>query len=75
MHALRKIQSPDSIPTLVKLIDDPDKFVEYLAVMTLCEMNSPGGKGKGCPSTDTFNKSPEQYKTQWKSWWDKQNKK
>jgi len=73
IDALRKIQSPESIPTLVRLMDDPDPFIQYLGMMTLCEMNSPGGRG--CPSTILFRRTPEKYKAQWKDWWAKRQAK
>lgn len=75
IDALRRLQDPESIPTLVKLMDDPNWHIQYQGMMTLCEMNSPGGKGSGCPSTILFRKAPEQYKTQWKEWWRKQQAK
>lgn len=68
-QALRHMKDPTAIPTMVRLMDDPDPFFQYLGMMTLCEMNSPGGKGSGCPSRMLFDKSPEKYKTQWKDWW------
>lgn len=66
-EALRHMKDPAAIPTMVRLMDDSDPFFQYLGMMTLCEMNSPGRRG--CPSRMLFDKSPEIYKTQWKDWW------
>lgn len=73
MDALRRAQSPEAIPTFVRLLDDYDHHIRYSAMMSLCEMNSPGGRG--CPSTILYDKDPEKYKIQWKSWWEQKKKK
>lgn len=69
VEALRRLQNPAAIPTMVRLMDDSDSFIQYLGMMTLCEMNNSGGRGY--PSTILFQKSPKKYKAQWKDWWKK----
>ena len=67
INALRQIKSEDAVPTFVALLDDPDFKVQYMAVISLCEINNP--KKTGCPSSVLFGQNPQKYITEWKKWW------
>jgi len=67
INALRQIKSSDAIPTFVSLLDDPNPNFQYVAVISLCEMNNP--KKTGCPSSIRFDQDRQKYITEWKNWW------
>jgi HEAT repeat protein len=68
MQALRKIKSPKSAPALVRRLDDSDRTVQYIAVISLAEIL---GKYEGdyAPAMPTFEKNPGKYTDLWKQWW------
>lgn len=70
MLALRKIHSPESIPTLIGHLDDPDANIQHLAVITLNEIV---GYDVG-PSVPEFKRNPQMYINRWKQWWDQEGK-
>lgn len=38
MSAIRAIRSPAGVPELMRRLDDPDKNIQFLAYITLCEI-------------------------------------
>lgn len=68
MDALRSIKSRQSVPTLVKRLDDPNSAVQYLAVIALSEILGKSDEDHG-PTMNLFDKKPQYYITLWKQWW------
>jgi hypothetical protein len=67
MQALRAMKNPPAGATLAARLDDSDKYVRYLAVISLAETFSK--YGGYAPSMYLFNRNPEFYVGLWKSWW------
>jgi hypothetical protein len=68
VEALRGIKSPKSARALFRRLDDPDRTIQYLAVISLAEIL---GKYEGdyAPTMPAFEKDPRKYITLWKQWW------
>ena len=67
MDAIRHIASAKSAPMLIQRLDDPNRTVQYSAVITLAELFRKGGEYG--PSAELFDKDPQQYIRRWKEWW------
>ena len=72
MYALRHIASAKSAPVLIQRLDDPDRHVQYLAVITLAEIFDKSGDYG--PNNEFFDKDPQQYIRRWKDWWNTEGK-
>jgi hypothetical protein len=74
MDAMRTMKFPESAPTLVKRLDDPDGTVQYLAVISLAEIF---GKFDGdyAPSKYLFDEKHLYYVGLWKKWWEEEGSK
>lgn len=66
VHELRQMKAPESVPTLAKLLDDPDFRIQYAGVITLCEIARPNRKG--CPSGVRYEREQEKIRAEWKAW-------
>jgi hypothetical protein len=73
MDAIRRIASGKSAPTLMRRLDDPNRNVRYLAVITLAELF--GKSGDYGPSAELFDKKPAYYGALWKKWWEEEGSK
>ena len=74
MDALRRMGDPESAPTLVARLDDPDQSVSYVALITLAEIFRKFD-GDYAPSMYLFAKKPDYYTQLWKQWWAERNHK
>jgi hypothetical protein len=70
---LRKVKDRQYISSVIPLLDDDDKLVQYNALMFICSTVHP--KLEGCPSTTIFNAHPSKYISEWKAWWITENSK
>jgi hypothetical protein len=70
MDAMRGMKLTKSAPTLVQRLDSPDRFTQYLAVITLAEIF--GKYGDYAPGMELFDKNPRRYTELWKKWWAEQ---
>jgi hypothetical protein len=68
MESLHKMKNPRSASTLVQRLDDSDKTINYLAVITLAQTFEKYD-GDYAPSMYVFDKKPEYYVGLWKKWW------
>ena len=68
MDAIRGIKSPKSIPFLMAKLSDPDKDVQYVALISAAEIL---GKYEDnfAPSMYLFDQKPQYYLGLWKQWW------
>jgi hypothetical protein len=67
MEAIRRIRAPESVPELIKHLDDSDSMMAYLAVITLSEIvHRPDEPGPGVPA---FEQDKSRYILSWKRWW------
>lgn len=66
IHELHEMKNPETIPALVKLLDDSDTSTQYTGVVTLCNMAHPGGVG--CPSGILFERDRNKFISEWKAW-------
>lgn len=67
IDAIRGIASKESVPELVKHLDDSDINTQYMAVITLWEIvRRPGEVG---PSVPMFEQDPMRFIQSWKRWW------
>jgi hypothetical protein len=66
MDALRRMKSDRSAPTLIRKLDDPDRNVQYIALITLAEMFNK--QGEYAPSMYVFDQNPVYYVQLWKAW-------
>ncbi len=73
MDAIRRIASRTSAPTLMRRLDDPNRNVQYSALITLAELF--GKSGDYGPSAELFDKRPAYYTALWKKWWQEDGKK
>jgi len=67
MGGIRKLRDPVTIPFLVSKLDSSDREIQYLAIITLAEVN--GKFGDYGPGMGLFNKNPEKYVQLWKGWY------
>lgn len=67
MAALRNIRSVQSAPALVKRLDDPNKDIQYLAVIALAEIFQKNNEY--APNMALFDQNPGHYTEIWKTWW------
>jgi hypothetical protein len=72
MYALRKIRSPESVPTLMGHLGESDSNLQYLAVITLDDIVQNGADFG--PSNLDFDRHPQTYIVRWKQWWDQEGK-
>jgi hypothetical protein len=63
----RNLKDKEFIPQVLPLLDDNDRFIQYDALMMICETVRPNRTG--CPSTILFYPNPEKYISEWKNWW------
>ena len=70
MAAIRNARSPHSAGALAERLDDPNRDVRFLAVITLSEIFRKGGDY--APSVYLFEQNPDFYTGHWKSWWAEQ---
>jgi len=68
MDSLRRMRDTASAPTLINRLDDPDRSVQYVAVITLAEIFAKYD-GDFAPSMYIFDKKPNYYTGIWKQWW------
>jgi hypothetical protein len=68
MQSLRAMGNPESAPTLVRKLNDPDVSVQYQAVITLAEIFDKKTE-QFAPTIPTFNQSPRKYIDAWQKWW------
>jgi len=67
MTAIRNIRSVRSVPTLIKRLDDPNKDIQYLAVIALAEIFQKNDEY--APNMGLFDQNPGHYTEIWKAWW------
>jgi HEAT repeat protein len=65
-QALRNMKTKAAAPALLKLLDDPDKDIQYSAEMALAELFDKGGEY--ATTWPEFSKRPEYYAGLWKAW-------
>ena len=68
IDALRGMKSPQGAPILIQLLDDPNRDVQWLAVVGLADIFGKQGDYAN-PGGDAFFKSPSYYTNLWKKWW------
>ena len=67
MDAIRGIGSPESVPELIRHLDDTDSMMQYLAVAALQEiLRRPDEVG---PSIPMFEGDKVRFIQSWKRWW------
>jgi hypothetical protein len=70
ISALRGFKHRAAFPALAAALDDPDRYVRYDAMFTLCSaMNV---HGVGCPATAEFERNEQTYITRVRTWWRRQ---
>jgi HEAT repeats len=67
MDAIRKFKSLDSVPFLIKQLDDSNSNVQYVALISLAEILKFGGEYS--PGMGPFDADPQRYLSVWKKWW------
>lgn len=67
MQSLRVMKNPKAGATLAARLDDSDKYVRYLAVISLAETF--GKYDDYAPSMYLFDRNPTFYLGLWRSWW------
>lgn len=67
MEAIRGIGAPESVPEIIRHLDDADPTMQYLAVITLSEIM--GRTDEIAPAMPTFEKDPQRFIQSWKRWW------
>lgn len=70
IHYFRNTKDKQFIPQALSLLDDSDTYIQYDALMMICESVRPNREG--CPSTILFKENPSKYISEWKSWWEAQ---
>jgi hypothetical protein len=66
IHALRGFNDRQSFPIFMAALDDPDAYVRYDAMFTLCmAMKDPG---MGCPATSLFKRDEQKYISRVRAW-------
>ena len=73
MQSLRRMRTPQAVPTLIQRLDDPNSTIQYLAVITLAESINKL-EGDYAPSMYLFDKRPQYYVGLWKQWWEEEGK-
>jgi hypothetical protein len=68
MDVIRHIASAKSAPALIQRLDDPNRNVQYAAVITLSEIFG-ARDGELAPDVELFGKKPQYYISVWKRWW------
>jgi len=68
LQALRAIRSPQSAPSLLQLLDDPDADNGYAAMQALIELSG-GGPIDWVPSWPEFRRNPAYYAARCREWW------
>lgn len=67
MQGIRNLHAPETVPFLIRHLDDSQLQVAYDAVITMAEITKlPGDYGPGIP---VYSKDPERYKKLWHDWW------
>lgn len=70
MDAIRGIKDPQSVPVLIRRLDDSNSNIQYIAVITLAEIL--GKEGDYAPAMYLFDRNPGFYVNLWKTWGDQQ---
>jgi len=68
MDSIRRIASAKSAPVLIQRLDDPNRTVQYSAMISLAEIFG-GRDGEPTPDVELFDKKPQYYINLWKRWW------
>ena len=70
LQAVRAINSPQSAPSLLKMLDDPNADNAFLAMQALIEL---AGGGAGAidwvPPFPVFRENPNYYAARCREWW------
>lgn len=67
VHALRRCQSSQCVPALIRVLSDPDREIRYDAVMALSTIEREPEFG---PSFDLFEREEAKYIAHWMTWWE-----
>ena len=70
---MRAINSPQSAPTLLKMLDDPYADNAFTAMQTLIQFAG-GGAIDWVPSLPVFRENPSYYADQCREWWEVEKK-
>jgi len=73
LEAVRAINSPQSAPTLLKMLDDPYADNAFTAMQTLIQFAG-GGAIDWVPSLPVFRENPSYYADQCREWWEVEKK-
>jgi len=73
LQAVRAINSPQSAPSLLKMLDDPNPDNAFAAMQTLIELAG-GGAIDWVPSLPTFRENPTYYAARCREWWEIEKK-
>jgi hypothetical protein len=68
MDAIRGTKSTTSIPFLMAKLNDPDRDVQYVALISAAEILNKD-EGDFAPSMYLFDQKPQYYLGLWKQWW------
>ena len=72
LQAVRAINSPQSAPSLLKLLDDPYPDNAFAAMQTLIELAG-GGAIEWVPSLPAFRENPSYYAARCRAWWQEEH--
>jgi hypothetical protein len=68
LQAVRSINSPQGIPSLLKMLDDPDADNAFIAMQALIELAG-GGAIDWVPPLPVFRENPTYYAARCREWW------
>lgn len=74
LDAVRAIHSPDSAPSLLEMLDDPNADNGFIAMQALIELAG-GGVIEWVPSWPDFRQRPSYYAARCREWWQARDKK
>jgi hypothetical protein len=69
LEAVRAINSPQSVPTLLKMLDDPYADNAFSAMQALIELSG-GGALDWVPPLPVFRENPSYYAARCREWWE-----
>ena len=73
LQAVRAINSPQSAPFLLKMLDDPHADNAFIAMQALIELAG-GGAIDWVPSLPVFRENPSYYAARCREWWEVEKK-
>jgi hypothetical protein len=68
LDGIRAIHSPQSAPTFLRMLDDPDPNIGFTAMLSLLELPG-GGPIEWVPSFDDFRLNRAYYSATCREWW------